>query len=65
MQKVKALSEKINNVSRTKNNLFDSTITVSMDGTPKVPFEEKLKLLNQPEQQFSNNLKQKRWKKIK
>ena len=44
--KIEALSEKTNNAKKTKNDLFDLTITVSMEGTPKVPFEEKLKLLN-------------------
>ena len=44
--KIEALSEKINNAKRTKNDVFDLIITISMERTPKVPFEEKLKLLN-------------------
>ena len=47
--KIEALSEKINNAKRTKNDLFDLTITVSMEGTPKVSLEENLKLVNQRE----------------
>ena len=38
--KIESLSEKINNAKRTKTNLFDLIITVSMEGTPKVSFEE-------------------------
>ena len=37
--KIESLSEKINNARRTKTNLFDLIITVSMEGTP-VSFEE-------------------------
>ena len=47
--KIEALSEKINNAKRTKNDLFDLTITVSMEGTPKVSLEENLKPVNQRE----------------
>ena len=62
--KIEALSEKINNAKRTKNDLFDLTITVSMEGTPKVSLEENLKLVNQRETKVYKYFNTKKEKKI-
>ena len=61
--KIEGLSEKINNAKRIKNDLFDLTITFLMEGTPKVPFEERLKLLNQPETKICKYFNTKKMKK--
>ena len=63
LQKQKLFLEKITNAKRTKNDLFDLTITVSMEGTPKVSWKEKLKLLNQPETQIYKCFNPKRMRK--
>ena len=47
--KIKTLSEKINDPSPQKKILLDLTMTVSLDSKPKVSSEEKLRLVNQPE----------------
>ena len=46
--KIKTLSEKINYSKEKKEikDLFALTMTVSLDDEPKVPWEEKLSLLN-------------------
>ena len=54
--KIKTLSEKTNDL---KKDLLDLTRTVSLDGKQRVYWEEKLRLVNQPEtkvyEYFSNN----------
>ena len=47
--KIKTLSEKINDPSPQKKILLDLTMTVSLDSKPKVSSEEKLRLVNQLE----------------
>ena len=61
--KIVALSEKINNAKPIKNGLFDLTMVVLMKGSPKESFEEKLKLLNQPETKIYKYFNTKKMKK--
>ena len=63
--KIKTLSEKTNDL---KQDLLDLTRTVSLDGKQRAYWEEKLRLVNQPEtkvyEYFSNNKNEKRSDKV-